>query len=318
MTDYLRHVKPNVVFAFFGYNESYENKPENYKKNLLDFIKNTRAAKPNGTDFPRIVLFSPIAREDTGNPNLSDGKSHNVILAAYTKATQEAAIEAGVAFIDIYHPSLELYKDAESPLTINGVHLSAEGNRLLAEVIAKALLNKSITASPSLEDLRQAVLDKNIHWYNRYHASNGNDIWGGRSKLSFVNGQTNAEVLQHELIMLDIMTANRDQRIWARSVGKDLKIDDSNVPKPIPVISNVGGGSKSSSAEKEGRTNYLSAEEAIKDFALAKGFKIELYADESRFPELVNPVQMQVDAKGRLWVACWPNSNQENPSATRY
>lgn len=313
MTDYLRHVKPNVVFAFFGYNESYENKPENYKKNLLDFIKNTRAAKPNGTDFPRIVLFSPIAREDTGNPNLSDGKSHNVILAAYTKATQEAAIEAGVAFIDIYHPSLELYKDAESPLTINGVHLSAEGNRLLAEVIAKALLNKSITASPSLEDLRQAVLDKNIHWYNRYHASNGNDIWGGRSKLSFVNGQTNAEVLQHELIMLDIMTANRDQRIWARSVGKDLKIDDSNVPKPIPVISNVGGGSKSSSAEKEGRTNYLSAEEAIKDFALAKGFKIELYADESRFPELVNPVQMQVDAKGRLWVACWPDYPKLEP-----
>ncbi len=35
--------------------------------------------------------------------------------------------------------------------------------------------------------------------------------------------------------MLDVMTANRDARIWARAEGKDLKIDDSNVPPPVPV-----------------------------------------------------------------------------------
>ena len=28
--------------------------------------------------------------------------------------------------------------------------------------------------------------------------------------------------------------------------------------------------------------------------------------DEARFPELVNPVQMAWDARGRLWVAVWP------------
>jgi hypothetical protein len=39
-------------------------------------------------------------------------------------------------------------------------------------------------------------------------------------------------VLQHELKMLDVMTANRDARVWAVASGKDVKVDDSNVPKP--------------------------------------------------------------------------------------
>ncbi|MFM9195274.1 MAG: PVC-type heme-binding CxxCH protein, partial [Planctomycetia bacterium] len=35
------------------------------------------------------------------------------------------------------------------------------------------------------------------------------------------------------------------------------------------------------------------------------GMKVELVADEGRFPELVNPVAMSFDTKGRLWVAAW-------------
>ena len=53
--------------------------------------------------------------------------------------------------------------------------------------------------------------------------------------------------------MLDVMTANRDKAIWAAAEGKKIEIDDSNVPPPVKVISNVGGGSKSSNAEKEGK-----------------------------------------------------------------
>jgi len=59
-------------------------------------------------------------------------------------------------------------------------------------------------------------------------------VWGTRSTLAFSDGQTNGEVLQHELSMLDVMTANRDEHIWARITGSDKKIDDSNVPKPVP------------------------------------------------------------------------------------
>ncbi|MBB5032361.1 PVC-type heme-binding CxxCH protein [Prosthecobacter vanneervenii] len=313
MTDYLRHVKADVVFGFFGYNESYDNKPEEFQKQLVEFVKKTRGSKANGKTFPRIVLFSPIAHEDTHNVNVPDGKAHNAQLEAYTKATEAAAKEAGVAFVDLYHPSLELFKAAKEPLTINGVHLSIEGDRQLAEVIAKALLGKPVSASASMEPLREAVMDKDLHWYNRYHASDGNDVWGSRSTLSFVDGQNNAVVLQHELSMLDVMTANRDERVWARINGGDKKIDDSNVPKPVPVISNVGGGSKSSSAQKEGTLKYISGEEELKNIAIKKGFEIHLFAEESRFPQIANPVQMQFDTKGRLWVAAWPTYPKWEP-----
>ena len=315
MTAYLQLVKADVVFGFFGYNESFAGieKADEHKKKLVDFVKKTRGSKANGKDFPRIVLFSPIAHEDTHNPNVPDGKAHNAQLEAYTKATEAAAKEAGVAFVDLFHPSLELFKNAKTPLTINGVHLTEDGNRQLGEVIAEALLGKQVSSSPSLDPLREAVLDKDMHWHNRYHASDGNDVWGGRSTLSFVDGQTNAVVLQHELKMLDVMTANRDERIWARATGKDKKVDDSNVPAPIPVISNVGGKSKSSSAMKEGVLNYLDGEEAIKHMAVAKGFKVNLFADEKKFPQLVKPVQMQVDAKGRIWAAVWPTYPKWEP-----
>lgn len=313
MTAYLRHVQPTVVFAFFGYNESFDAKPADYKQRLLDFVKKTRAAKPDGKDFPRIVLFSPIAHEHTRNPNVPDGKTHNVRLAAYTRATEAAAKEAGVAFVDLFHPSLDLFDKSSRPLTINGVHLSEDGNRQLAEVIARELLGKQVSSSPSLESLREAVVDKSLHWWNRYRASDGNDVWGSRSTLTFVNGQSNADVLQPELVMLDVMTANRDEVVWARAAGKDKTVDDSNVPRPVPVISNVGGGSKSSSAVKEGSLAYLSGEEGLKQMAVARGFEVKLFADEARFPQLANPVQLQFDTKGRLWAAVWPTYPKWEP-----
>ncbi|MGY9015981.1 MAG: PVC-type heme-binding CxxCH protein, partial [Rhodospirillales bacterium] len=276
-------------------------------------VKNTRATKANGESFPRIVLFSPIAFQNLKNPNLPRGKAHNRNLAAYTKATEEAAREAGVAFVDLYNPTLQLFQQTKIPLTLNGAHLNEEGNRLLSEIIAKGLLQKDIVASPSMEKIREAVLDKNWHWHNRYRATDGNDVWGGRSALRFVNDQSNEVVLKHELVMLDSMTANRDQLIWARAQGKDAKVNDSNVPKPIPVISNIGGKSRSSNAGKEGNPNYLSPKDSLSKFAVRDGFKVNLFADESRFPSLANPVQMQVDTKGRLWVAAWPTYPKWEP-----
>ena len=315
MSEYLQYVKADVVLAFFGYNESYDGveKATDYQRRLVAFVKKTRGLKPNGKSFPRIVLFSPIAHEDTRNPNVPDGKAHNVQLEAYTMATEAAAKEAGVGFVDLFHPSLAMFKASNSPLTINGVHLSEEGNRQIAELIASALVGQKVISSMSMAPLRTAVMDKEYHWNNRYRARDGNDVWGGRSTLAFTNGQTNAEVLQHELSMLDLMTMNRDKRVWAAANGKNILPDDSNVPKPVEVISNVGGGSKSSSAEKEGTLNYISGEEGLKHMAVAKGFEVSLFADEAKFPQLANPVQIQFDTQGRLWAAVWPTYPKWEP-----
>lgn len=305
--DYLVHSEADIIFVFFGYNESFAGDKGlgKFKQDLGDMVKKYRALKPNGESEPRIVLFTPIAHENLEDPNLPDGKANNERLAKYALAVKEVATNNKTDFVDLFSTSQALYEASGKPLTINGIHLTEEGNRQIAQVIAKQLTGKDVAATDRLEPLRQAVVDKNWHWFNRFRATDGNDVWGGRSTLKFVNDQTNAEVLMHELSMLDVMTANRDVRIHALARGSDIAVVDSNVPKAVKVISNVGGGSKSSSAAKEGNLEYISGEEGLAKLKVPKNFKANLFADEKMFPELVNPVQMQVDGKGRLWVAAW-------------
>jgi len=304
---YLADCEADVVFVFFGYNESFAGEAgiPKFKKSMGSMIDKYRSLKFNGETPSRFVLFSPIAHENLNDPNLPDGSANNVNLALYTQALAEVAEEKKAGFVDLFHPTKALYDSAKSPLTLNGIHLLPEGNRQLAGVIASALTGKEVKAGPELEAVRQAVLEKNWTWHNRYRAIDGNDIWGGRSKLAFVDGQKNSDVLVHELTMLDVMTANRDAGIWAAVKGEKFTVDDSNVPPPVKVISNVGGGSRSSNAAKEGSTTYLDAKESISKLKVPEGFELNLFADESRFPELTNPAQMQVDSKGRLWAACW-------------
>ena len=166
---YLKDIKADVIFIMFGYNESFggEGGLGKYRDELGKLVDNYRSMKPNGKSAPRIVLFSPIAHEDLGNPNLPDGKANNARLAIYSAATKEVAEAKKVEFVDLFSSSADLFRASNVPLTINGIHLNTEGNRRLAEVISKNLLGKEIPASPSLEKVRKAVLDKNWHWHNR-------------------------------------------------------------------------------------------------------------------------------------------------------
>ncbi len=62
-----------------------------------------------------------------------------------------------------------------------------------------------------MERLRQAIIDKDLIWFNRYRTVDGYSIFGGRADLTFTDGQTNRVVAQRELEVLDVMTANRDR-----------------------------------------------------------------------------------------------------------
>ncbi len=305
--EYLQHVAPDVVFVLYGYNESFagESGVTAYEGELAAMVERyTKLRKEKGKDL-RFVFFSPIAYQDLGDPNLPKASELNPNLSLYTQATQRAASKLGATYIDLFTPTLKLFDSSSKRYTVNGIHLNADGYKKLAGMISEALFGKAAPSEAQLTDLYAAVVDKNWHWHNRYRATDGNDIWGGRSTLTFVDGQSNADVLKHELVMLDVMTANRDKAIWAAAEHKPHVIDDSNVPPPVKVISNVGGGSKSSSAAKEGDVNYLSPEESLAKLTVPDGFEINLFASEVQFPDFANPVQMQVDAKGRLWVASW-------------
>ncbi len=302
----LTNTRADVVFAFFGYNESFAgaNGLAKFKTDLDHFIKHTQSQLYNGKSPPRLVLFSPIAHENVRDRNLPDGSENNQRLEMYTAAMAEVARANNVPFVDLFHASKKLYEAADRPLTINGVHLNERGNQVIAEAIDQALFpaaaNPELRNTEYLEKLRTAVRDKNFYWFNRYRVTDGFSTYGGRAFLKFVGGQSNYEVGQRELEVLDIMTANRDKRLWAVAQGKDLQVDDSNTPPFIPVETNKPGPLPG------GKHVFVGGEEAIGRMTVAKGMRVNLFADEKMFPEMVNPVQMAWDPKGRLWVAVWP------------
>ncbi|MCI0683168.1 MAG: GDSL-type esterase/lipase family protein [Gemmataceae bacterium] len=323
--DWLTRTKADVVFAFFGYNESFAGQAglDKFKKDLTDYLKHLQSRKYNGTSPPRVVLFSPIAHENLRDPNLPDGKENNERLKLYTAALAEAAAKNGVRFVDLFTPSQALYANAQRPLTINGIHLSERGDRELAAAIDAALFDgasaKRQATDAVLERIRAAVLERNFTWFNRYRTVDGYSIHGGRADLRFeeydpATGKktgkinSNREVAQREMEILDVMTANRDKAVWAaarRASGRqpdvDYKVDDGNTPPFVHIHTNKPG---SLPANKH---LYLGGEEAIQKMKLGKGLKITLFADEKRFPDLASPVQMAWDAKGRLYVAVMPS-----------
>lgn len=304
--EWLARTKTDVVFAFFGYNESFAGKEglAKFKAELRAFLRRTLDQKYNGKSAPRVVLFSPIAQEATKGRDLPDPAANNHRLALYTAAMAEVAEAFQVTFVDLFHPMKDAYNGAPEPLTINGVHLTESGGYTLAHIIDQHLFDLARHVPRSiagLEKIRRAVLDKNFHWFNRYRTVDGYSIFGGRADLRFTNGQTNREVGQREMEILDVMTANRDRRIWAVAQGVDGKADDSNTPPFIPVVTNKPGSGPN------GEHLFLDGDEAIGKMTVAKGMKVNLFASEKQFPALAKPVQMGWDAKGRLWVAAWPS-----------
>jgi putative heme-binding domain-containing protein len=307
--------KADVIFAFFGANEAHAGPAglETFRQQVAEFIDHTRGQKYDGVEAPRLVLFTPIAREnipakDPARPHWNDGAAHNANLAAYAAAMEEVCRAKGVPCVDLFAPTAAAYGRTPDLLTEDGIHPTQRGDREISRIIDESLFGvPPVRDERALERLRQAVVDKNFFWFNRYRATDGYSVYGGRSWLKFApDQQSNYEVAQRELEYLDVKTANRDRRIWATAAtladaaAPLPPVDDVGLPAFLPVKTNKPG------ALPDGGHEFLSGAEAIGKMTVHAGMRVELVADEARFPELVNPVQMAFDTRGRLWVAVWP------------
>jgi len=333
--EWLKKTGADVIFAFFGFNESFagrEGLPK-FRANLDKFLKATARENYSGKGPPRMVLFSPIANEKNPDPDLPDPAANNENIREYSEAMREVAQANGVPFVDLFKNSQQLYKDAarqKQALTINGLHLTESGDELIARVIFRELFGEdkklSLNASDPpglLERLRLAVNEKNEQWEARYRTIDGNNVYGGRSALAYQPEKggyvtdrnapaphvSNFKVMQEEMSQRDVMTANRDKKVWAAAKGRDLKVDDSNLPAVEKVKSNIPGPNADETFP------FLGGQEAIAKMTVHSGMKVNLFASEEQFPELAKPVQMAWDTKGRLWVAVWPNYPERTPDS---
>ncbi|MFQ5735105.1 MAG: PVC-type heme-binding CxxCH protein, partial [Planctomycetaceae bacterium] len=315
---HLQHSKADVILFFFGFNESFcgEKGLKKFTADLTKLVRATQKKNYSGNGPPRVVLVSPIAFENTGDPNLPDGTAHNKRLAMYTAAMKEVAKTTGAGFADLLAPTKALFAETKTRLTLNGAHLNAAGYRALAPVFNRALFGGLGAPAKFDPRVRAEVADKNFHWWHRYRAVNGYSIYGKRGRAGFDGTYRNRDVMERERAILDQMCANRDRRIWALAQGKTVaaKVDDGNTLPFFKVKTNVGGKNDPNRKRgKLGSLDYIPAAEQKKFFKLPPGYEINLVASEKEFPELANPVSLNFDNKGRLWVSVMPSYPQWKP-----
>ena len=340
--EWLAKVQASVILAFYGFNESFKGEAglADFKTKLDEFIKHTQQSSYNENGPPRLVLISPIGAEKQSNPDIADAAPINANLKLYVAAMADVAKANNVQFVDLFNPSLAAYAEAKKPLTFNGIHLTEEGDKVMAPILFKGVFGDNAPNLDSLEKLRAAVVVRNEAWHGRYRTVDGYNVYGGRSGLAYAAGVggmkqnikqpekpyvSNFQVMQQEMGVRDLMTSNREAAVWAIAKGGEGQVDDSNLPKVEEVGSNLQVGSDTFNKTpmtgfqvdpKTGLIAFPDGNSIIPKIKKDPKLKIQLFADEKMFPELVKPVQMAYDTKGRLWVSAWKNYPERTPTST--
>ncbi|MFC4991772.1 PVC-type heme-binding CxxCH protein [Rubritalea tangerina] len=277
----LFYVKPDVIIAAYGYNESFAGEAgvEAFKKRLAKFVSGLKSKAFNGKSAPQVVLLSPVANEDVAQVNA--GSRNNGNIALYSQAMREVAAALEVGFVDVFEPTKKMFSDGSH--TRDGHALNARGYALFAQSAFEGIFGKK--APEVNEDMRKLVVDKAFHFDQRYRAVNSFYYTGGRAGaygyLDFLPAMRN----------FDIMVTNRDKAIHLTANGEEARPDDSKVP-PLDRV-----------AQGRGANTWHSPEDELKAFKVDPRFEVNCFASEKDFPELACPISMRWDSKGRLWVS---------------
>lgn len=309
--DPLEVFRPDTFLCFFGFNESFAG-PGGVAKFQADYaaFMDDYAKRYGPEGRARFVIVSPIAFENAGDPFLPDGAAENAHLKLYADAAAAVARGRGLAFVDLYTPTLRAFAaEPGGQYTINGCHLNEAGDRLVGRLLEEALAgapNPAREGVPAFEALRQAVNDKAWVHLQDYRMLNGWYVYGGRRTWD-------TETFPLEYKKIRAMAAVRDRRLWDMSRGLVVSgaPDDSTTGELFLPRTRFGVPQQSYSEPKELR--FLGGEESLKAMTVADGYEVGLFASEEQFPEMGNPVQLNFDNRGRLWISTMPTYPQWKP-----
>ena len=302
--------KADIVLAWFGYGESFAGPAgvDAFRGELTAWLDHMAAQKPNGKSAPRIVLVAPSALEERSAPQgIAAARAANANLALYAGVMRELAAARGLGYADLLALSREAFAASREPLTRDGVRWNERGHARLAPALVGAIF---AAGSPrgDAKAVAKAVSDKDWHWEKLHKVPNGVHAHGRRHN-PFGPGNFPAE-----LAKLEALVAIRDRAIWAAAKGE--RFDVAAADAGTPVLPEVKTNYNPANA-KNGRPNYLGEAESLAALTLAPGYKAQLFASEVTFPDLINPVRVTFDTRGRLWVATMPSYPQWRPGDAR-
>ncbi len=241
----------------------------------------------------RIVVLSPTAVEP-GHPG-PDAQARNADIARYTQALREAATAHRAVFVDLFGPSQAAYLSAKKPLTTDGLHLNDSGNRLIARLVAEALVGK-----PALDRVQPARL-KEVAAASSQLAHFVAEVVRPKNGILYYGQRKRAEEREAEIPLYLKRIEKADALVQQLVTSPSARFADAPfialAPPPVPES---GGSTHSVGIVK-------SPAEMQAGFQVAPGYAVNLFASEEQFPALRAPVQIAFDARGRLWVVTMPS-----------
>lgn len=276
----------SVVVAWFGQVEAFDatKTPTTFEKayrELLDkFSQRT----------PRLVILSPPPFETPTDPRVPDNTPRNALLKQHAAVARRLASERKAIFVDVFELLSQRSPNAPK-LTRDGMHFTPEGMREVAKLIA---LQLGAQESQNADSLRAAIVEKNRIWFDNWRCMNWAFAYGDRTTQPFAKPTQAAPPLVEELARFQPLMAHADATIRAvvtKSAAPELPIH--NVPRANPEAA--------------------TPEEQMSRFVIRDGFEVNLFADEKL--DVIRPIQMRWDERGRLWVLCVPSYPQVEPGS---
>ena len=299
----LNEVKPTVVMIGYGMASSFAG-PAGLAKFKADYVRLVETILKEQPPL-RLVLIGPVRHADLGAP-WPDGRQHNEQIAAYSAAIREIATERNLLFISLDDVLGKLARSVTpTPLSPNGIHLTAAGYRRAAEIIEDQLFGHAGAwrSSPHAERLRQAIARKNEWFYHRWRPNN----------FIYTFGSLKSHQGKH--ITDEILAFGENVAAEEKRIVQLRRLEPGEVPE-IPLREGIAVVTPTSSAEKKTSGNEGTAttayglikprgvtetsEQTHPNFKVADGLEVTLWAEN---PLLTKPIQMNFDPQGRLWVA---------------
>lgn len=285
MDAHLERVGTDVLIACFGLNESFAG-----DAGIRSFRSNLESWLDSHADY-RLVLVSPTAHESLGN-RFPGGESRNFDIARYVEVMRTAALRRGIPFVDVFRPTRRAML-GDDDLTINGIHLNDAGHRLLARALTTQLGIKSSHGVSS--DRLAAIREKNRFVFERFRPINTEYVYGRRHNPF---GDDNFPA---EMTRLEELAIAADAAILRGEPVSGILPGASTLP--VPMIDPPAADETSISTEDR---PVPSTAAQVANFTLPPGWSINCFASEETFPLLANPIAMNFDGAGRLWVVVSP------------
>lgn len=197
LAKHLEMLKPTVLISSYGADLAFEgtDKIPTFIAGYGSLLDLARAKCPG----LRIIIIAPPPLENLGPP-LPDLTRANASLATVRDALGDFAVKQNALFVD----GFEMMGGARQqrpaqPLTDNGLHYGEAGYKLWASsLIGRLGLESRDVASAESASLRQAVIQKDFLFFNRWRPANETYLFGFRKHEQ---GKNSAEMDQLELLV---------------------------------------------------------------------------------------------------------------------